>query len=135
MLAIVHACAIVGLEGEQIEVQVDFNPRAAVPQFSIVGLPDSAVRESKERVRAAIKNSSLQFPQKGYVVNLSPADLQKHGPAYDLAIAVGVLAATDQVPLNALPQAMFAGGAVARWSHLPRQRGDVDCLLRARGWP
>lgn len=109
MLAIVHACAIVGLEGERVEVQVDFNPRAVVPQFSIVGLPDSAVRESKERVRAAIKNSSLQFPQKGYVVNLSPADLQKHGPAYDLAIAVGVLAATDQVPLNALSDAMFAG--------------------------
>jgi magnesium chelatase family protein len=109
LLAIVHACAIVGLEGEQIEVQVDFNPRASIPQFSIVGLPDSAVRESKERVRAAIKNSSLQFPPKGYVVNLSPADLQKHGPAYDLAIAVGVLAATDQVPLHALSDAMFAG--------------------------
>jgi magnesium chelatase family protein len=109
LLAIVHACAIVGLEGEQIEVQVDFNPRASIPQFNIVGLPDSAVRESKERVRAAIKNSSLQFPPKGYVVNLSPADLQKHGPAYDLAIAVGVLAATDQVPLHTLPDAMFAG--------------------------
>lgn len=109
MLAIVHACAIIGLDGEQVEVQVDFNPRAAIPQFSIVGLPDSAVRESRERVRAAIKNSSLQFPQKGYVVNLSPADLQKHGPSYDLAIAVGVLAATDQVPLDRLKEAMFIG--------------------------
>lgn len=109
MLAIAHACAIMGLDGQLVEVQVDFNPRAGVPTFSIVGLPDSAVRESKERVRAAIKNSGLQFPNKGYVVNLSPADLPKHGPAYDLAIAIGVLAATDQVPLTSLEGAMFVG--------------------------
>ena len=109
MLAIVHACALVGLDGWVVEVQTDFNPRAGIPTFNIVGLPDNAVKESRERVRAAIKNSSLQFPQKGYVVNLSPADLPKHGPAYDLAIAVGVLAATDQVPLAALQDAMFIG--------------------------
>lgn len=99
MLSIVRACAVVGLDGELIEVQVDFNPRAAIPQFTIVGLPDSAVRESKERVRAAIKNSGLRFPNKRYVVNLSPANIPKHGPAYDLAIAMGVLASTDQVPI------------------------------------
>lgn len=109
MLAIAHACALVGLDGRLIEVQVDFNPRAALPSFTIVGLPDSAVRESRERVRAAIKNSGLQFPNKAYVVNLSPADLPKHGPSYDLAIAVGVLAATDQVPLPALDGALFLG--------------------------
>lgn len=109
MLAIVHACALIGLDGEEVEVQVDFNPRAVIPQFNIVGLPDNAVRESRERVRSAIKNSSLQFPQKGYVVNLSPADLPKHGPAYDLAIAVGVLASTDQVPLDRLERTMFMG--------------------------
>ena len=109
MLAIAHACAIVGLEGQLVEVEVDFNPRAGIPSFSIVGLPDSAVRESRERVRAAIKNSGLQFPNKGYVVNLSPADLPKHGPAYDLAVAIGVLASTDQVPLHMLESAMFIG--------------------------
>jgi magnesium chelatase family protein len=109
MLAIVRACAVVGLEGKIIEVQVDFNPRATLPNFAIVGLPDSAVRESRERVRAAVKNSSLQFPNKAYVVNLSPADLPKYGPVYDLAIAVGVLAVTDQVPLQALENALFLG--------------------------
>jgi magnesium chelatase family protein len=109
MLAIAHACALVGLDGRLIEVQVDFNPRAVMPSFAIVGLPDSAVRESRERVRAAIKNSGLQFPNKAYVVNLSPADLPKHGPSYDLAIAVGVLAATDQVPLPALDNSLFLG--------------------------
>jgi magnesium chelatase family protein len=109
MLSIVHGCAILGIDGQIVEVQTDFNPRAAIPQFNIVGLPDSAVRESRERVRAAIKNSNLQFISKGYVVNLSPADLPKQGPAYDLTIAVGVLAATDQVPLKALEGAMFIG--------------------------
>lgn len=109
MLAIVHACAVLGLDGEIVEVQVDFNPRAGIPSFTIVGLPDSGVRESRDRVRASIKNSGLQFPNKAYVVNLSPADLQKHGPSYDLAIAVGVLAATDQVPLGILENSLFIG--------------------------
>jgi magnesium chelatase family protein len=109
MLAIVRSCAVIGLDGCIVEVQTDFNPRAGIPNFTIVGLPDSAVRESRERVRAAIKNSSLQFPNKGYTVNLSPADLPKHGPAYDLAIAIGVLAATDQVPLQTLEDVAFIG--------------------------
>lgn len=109
MLSIVFACAIIGLEGELVEVQVDFNPRATIPAFHIVGLPDSAVKESRERVRAAIKNSGLQFPNKAYVVNLSPANLPKHGPAYDLAIAVGVLASTDQLPIDKLEKTLFVG--------------------------
>ncbi|MBL8116665.1 MAG: YifB family Mg chelatase-like AAA ATPase [Anaerolineae bacterium] len=109
MLAIVNACALLGLEGRIIEVEVDFNPRVGVPSFNIVGLPDSAVKESRERVRAAIKNARLQFPNKAYVVNLSPADMPKHGPAYDLAIAVGVLAATDQVPLDSIADSLFLG--------------------------
>ncbi|MCA0452569.1 MAG: YifB family Mg chelatase-like AAA ATPase [Chloroflexi bacterium] len=109
MLAIVRACAIIGLDGCIIEVEVDFNPRANIPMFTIVGLPDSAVKESRERVRAAVKNSHLQFPNKVYVVNLSPADIPKHGPAYDLAIAVGVLAATDQIPLATIENSLFIG--------------------------
>jgi magnesium chelatase family protein len=109
MLAITHACALIGLDGQMIEVQVDFNPRAVLPSFTIVGLPDSAVRESRERVRAAIKNSGLRFPNKAYIVNLSPADIPKHGPAYDLTIAMGVLAATDQIPLEVIDNVLFIG--------------------------
>jgi len=109
MLAISYACAVIGLDGVLVEVQVDFNPRAGIPMFTIVGLPDSAVRESRERVRATIKNSGLQFPNKAYVVNLSPADLPKHSTSYDLAIAVGVLAATDQIPLHKLEDALYIG--------------------------
>jgi magnesium chelatase family protein len=109
MLSIVRACALVGLAGCIVEVQTDFNPRAQIPSFVVVGLPDSAVRESRERVRSAIKNSALVFPNKVYVVNLSPANLPKHGVAYDLAMAVGVLAATDQVPLAPLERSLFVG--------------------------
>src|SRR5215207_1926498 len=109
MLASVHACALIGLEGCIVDVEMDFNPRAALPSFIIVGLPDNAVKESRERVRSAVKNSHLQFPPKAYVVNLSPADLPKHGPAYDLAIAVGALAATDQVPLERIKKGVFVG--------------------------
>ncbi|MFN8375166.1 MAG: YifB family Mg chelatase-like AAA ATPase [Anaerolineae bacterium] len=109
MLAIVRACAVIGLDGYIVEVQTDFNPRAGIPSFTIVGLPDSAIKESRERVRASIRNSGLQFPNKVYVVNLSPADIPKHSTAYDLAIAVSVLAATDQIPLEAIKNAMFVG--------------------------
>ena len=109
MLAIVNTCAVIGLDGHIVEVQTDFNPRAHLPSFNLVGLPGVAVRESKERARSAIRNSGLRFPNKAYVVNLSPADINKHGPSYDLAIAIGVLAATDQIPLHALDNAMFIG--------------------------
>ena len=74
-----------------------------------MGLAGIAVKESKERARSAIRNSGLRFPNKAYVVNLSPADIHKHGPAYDLAIAIGVLAATDQIPLHAIDNAIFVG--------------------------
>ena len=109
MLAIVKTCAVIGLDGHIVEVQTDFNPRAHLPSFNLVGLPGAAVRESKERARSAIRNSGLRFPNKAYVVNLSPADINKHGPSYDLAIAIGVLAATDQIPLHTLDNAMFIG--------------------------
>lgn len=109
MLAIVNTCAVIGLDGQIVEVQTDFNPRASLPSFHLVGLAGIAVRESKERARSAIRNSGLRFPNKSYVVNLSPADIHKHGPAYDLAIAIGVLAATDQIPLHAVENALFIG--------------------------
>lgn len=94
-LAKVQSCAIRGLDGELIEVEVDVSP--GMPGFFIVGLPDMAVQEAKERVRAAIRNAGGQFPLKRVVVSLAPADLKKEGPAYDLPIAVAILAATEQV--------------------------------------
>jgi len=95
MLAKVISCAIIGLEGAIVEVEVDISP--GLPQFAIVGLPDAAVQEARERVRAAIRNSGCNFPMKRVVVNLAPADLKKAGPAYDLPIAVGILLSSEQV--------------------------------------
>jgi magnesium chelatase family protein len=95
MLAKVRSGAIVGLDGAVVEVEVDISQ--GLPAFTIVGLPDVAVQEAKERVRAAIRNSGGTFPMKRITVNLAPADLKKAGPAYDLPIAVGILLSSEQV--------------------------------------
>ncbi len=95
MLAKVMSCAVVGLEGALIEVEVDISP--GLPSFTIVGLPDTAVQEARERVRAAIRNSGCNFPTRRITVNLAPADLKKAGPAYDLPIAIGILLSSEQV--------------------------------------
>jgi len=95
MLAKVTSFALVGLESMLVEVEVDIS--RGLPRETIVGLPDAAVREASERVRAAIRNSGLVYPRARLTVNLAPADLRKEGPAYDLPIAVGILLATEQV--------------------------------------
>ncbi len=95
MLAKVMSCAVVGLEGAIVEVEADISP--GLPSFTIVGLPDTAVQEARERVRAAIRNSGCIFPTRRITVNLAPADLKKAGPAYDLPIAIGILISSEQV--------------------------------------
>jgi magnesium chelatase family protein len=107
MLAKVMSCAIVGLEAELVDVEVDVN--RGRPAFNLVGLPDAAVRESRDRVYSAIRNSGLKFPGGRITVNLAPADLRKEGPAYDLPIAVGILGASQQVWPDKLEEAMFIG--------------------------
>ena len=98
MLARVNSCALVGLDGVTVEVEVDIS--RGLGAFNIVGLPDAAVQESKERVRAAIKNAGLEFPNRRITVNLAPADVRKEGGIYDLPIAVGIIAASGQVELR-----------------------------------
>jgi magnesium chelatase family protein len=107
MLAKVYTCAIIGLEGEIVEVEVDTG--RGLPTFTLVGLPDAAVKESAERVRAAIKNSGLTMPGGRITVNLAPADLRKAGPSYDLPIALGVLTAANELPPDALAGALVVG--------------------------
>jgi magnesium chelatase family protein len=99
MLGKARTCAIIGLDGALVEVEVDISQ--GLPAFMIVGLPDTAVQEAKERVRTAIKNCGCVFPQRRITVNLAPADLRKEGPAYDLPIAVGILLASEQIPAGA----------------------------------
>jgi magnesium chelatase family protein len=99
MLARVFSCAVIGLEGVIVEVEVDTSN--GLPGMIIVGLPDPAIQESRERVHAAIKNAGQQYPRKRLTVNLAPAAVRKEGPAYDLPIALGVLIATGQLhPLS-----------------------------------
>lgn len=107
MLARVYSCAIIGLEGVIVEVEVDTT--GGLPFMAIVGLPDTAVQESRERVAAAIKNAEFKYPRSRLVVNLAPATVRKEGPAYDLPIALGVLAATGQIPRPSLEQALVVG--------------------------
>src|SRR6185503_16772096 len=96
MLAKVYSYGICGLEAYPLTIEVDVS--SGLPCIAIVGLPDNAIKESKERVRAAIKNSGYQFDPQRITINLSPADIKKEGPSFDLAIALGLLAATNQIP-------------------------------------
>lgn len=88
MLARVLSCAVIGLDGVLVEVEIDSGQ--GQPGMTIVGLPDTAVQESRERVRAAIRNSGARFPLGRVTVNLAPADIRKEGPSYDLPIALTI---------------------------------------------
>jgi magnesium chelatase family protein len=95
MLAKVISSAVLGIDAYNVEVEADITPQ--LPAFATVGLPDGAVRESKERVQSAIKNSEFIFPNKKVTINLAPADIRKEGSAFDLPMAIGILAATGQI--------------------------------------
>jgi magnesium chelatase family protein len=107
MFGKVYSACIHGIEGQMIEVEVDISN--GLPQTAIVGLPDSAVRESMERVRAAIKNCGLTFPLARVTVNLAPADVRKEGASFDLAIAAGILAASGQLSDIVTPFTLLVG--------------------------
>lgn len=108
MLAKAYSCAIQGIQGIPMEVEVDITD--GLPAFEIIGLPDTAVREAKDRVRSAIRNSGYSFPYSRITVNLAPADLKKEGSGFDLAIAVGLLAATGQIERSEkLQNSLFVG--------------------------
>ncbi|MGO8670431.1 MAG: YifB family Mg chelatase-like AAA ATPase [Capsulimonadaceae bacterium] len=107
MLSQVDSSAILGIDAYIVRVEVDIS--SSVPMFTIVGLPDAAVQESRERVRSAIRNAGLEFPLRRITINLAPADTKKQGPAFDLPIAVGILAASGQVPVDRLTAGIFAG--------------------------
>lgn len=107
MLAHVFSCAVLGLEGEVIDVEVDFGQ--GLPKMTIVGLPDEAVRESRERVYSAIKNAILHYPRRPLTVNLAPATVRKEGPVYDLPIAVGVLITTEQLAPETIADSLIVG--------------------------
>lgn len=128
MLGKSQTCAIIGLDGALVEVEVDISH--SLPNFTIVGLPDAAVQEAKERVRAAIKNCGCSFPQGRIIVNLAPADLRKEGPAYDLPIAVAILVASEQ--LVADTSSMLFLGELGLDSVLRHTHGILPMVAVAR---
>lgn len=107
MATTIFSCQNIGIQGKPVEVEVDI--LQGLSAFSIVGLGDAAVHEARERVRSAIKNSGFDYPRQKKIINLAPAHLRKHGPHFDLPIAVGLLAASGQLKAGAWEQALIAG--------------------------
>jgi len=129
----IFSCLAHGLEGRLVEVEVDI--LQGLPAFSIVGLGDAAVQEAKERVRSAIKNSGFKYPQSKKIINLAPANLKKHGPQFDLGIAMGLLAASGQMDADRFSRALIIGELALNGSVRP-VNGVLTMTLFARnaGW-
>src|SRR3546814_7958166 len=98
-LALVHGRARAGVHAPEVRIEVYL--AGGLPRMNMVGLPEAAVRESRDRVRAAIRCAQFEFPQRAITINLAPADLPKDGGRFDLPIALGILAASGQVPVQA----------------------------------
>src|SRR5919199_2497664 len=122
-----RSLSLFGIDALPVEVEVDVSP--GLPGFSIVGLPDAAVQEARERVRVAMSNSGYKFPTKRVIVNLAPANLRKEGPAFDLPIALGILAASGALAAGGLERA----GVVGELSLDGGVRGIKGALSMAEG--
>ncbi len=133
MLAKVDSCTIVGIDGVPLDIEVDITD--GLPSFDIIGLPDASVREAKERVRAAIRNSGYSFPYSRVTVNLAPADLKKEGSSFDLAIAIGFLAASGQIPKSELLEAGVFIGELSLDGNLRRINGTLAIALSMAALP
>ncbi|MHB8483384.1 MAG: YifB family Mg chelatase-like AAA ATPase [Nitrospiria bacterium] len=129
MISKILSSAVFGLEAFLVEVEVDLSQ--GLPNFSIVGLPDTAVKESKDRVRAALKNTGFNFPVKKITINLAPADLKKEGSSFDLPIAVGILASDGVIPGSTIQNYLFVG-EVSLDGRIKPIRGALSIALLAR---
>ena len=108
MLSKVISATLVGIEAYLVDVEVDITSRG-LPHFSMVGLPDTAVKESRDRVKAALKNTNFIFPLKQITINLAPADIKKEGTSFDLPIAIGMLSSEGVVPVEVLKDYSVTG--------------------------
>jgi magnesium chelatase family protein len=131
MFAIARTFALVGVAAEPVHVEVDIG--GGLPSFTIVGLPDAAVRESRERVRSALVNSGFRYPQHRITANLAPADLRKAGPGFDLAIAAAVLVSSGQLPQRVLDRYALAGELALDGAIRPVP-GALAMAEGAQGW-
>tara|TARA_Y100001956_G_scaffold2998_1_gene2991 strand:- start:7802 stop:9325 length:1524 start_codon:yes stop_codon:yes gene_type:complete len=128
-LAVIHSRASVGVEAPSVTVEVHISN--GMPGFTLVGLPETTVKESRDRVRSAIINSRFEFPAKRITVNLAPADLPKEGGRFDLPIALGILAASEQIPLTYLADKEFIG-ELALSGELRHVKGVLPAALAAK---
>ncbi len=128
MLAKVSSAAILGVDAFEVQVEIDIS--GGLPSFMVVGLPDTAVQESRERVRAAVRNAGFPFPVSRIVVNLAPADVRKEGPTFDLPIALAVLAAQGIIPQKALENTVISGELALNGSIRPI-KGAINIALYA----
>ena len=110
MLACVRTAAVYGIEAFAVQVEVDVSH--GLPSFTMVGLPDPGIRESRDRIRSAIRNSGFEFPPHRITVNLSPADVRKEGASFDLPIAMGVLAASGLVARRDVDDVLLIGATL-----------------------
>ncbi len=131
MLSKVNSAGLLGIEAYPIEIEVDVS--GGLPAEVVVGLPDAAVRESRDRVRTAINNSGYSYPDDRITVNLAPADVKKEGPSFDLPIALGVLAASDQLSPGRLSGQVIVGELALDGSVRP-VNGALSIALAAKGW-
>lgn len=130
MLSKVLSASIIGIDAHTVEVEVDIASRG-LPHFSMVGLPDAAVKESRDRVRAALKNIGFHFPLKQITVNLAPADLKKEGSSFDLPIAIGIIAAEGVIELASVDGYLFTGELSLNGTIKP-VKGALSIAMRAR---
>jgi len=129
MLAIVHSRASIGVSAPEVTVEVHLS--GGLPALSIVGLPETGVRESKDRVRSALLNAGFEFPARRITINLAPADLPKEGGRFDLPIALGILAASGQIPAESLAELEFMGELSLDGALRPL-KGILPAVLAAR---
>ena len=129
MLSKLKSFGLVGIEGYPVDVEIDINN--GLPAYDVVGLPDTSVKEGKDRIRSAIKNSGFEYPLYKITVNLAPADTKKEGPVFDLAIALGLLGATDQISVHATDGYIILG-ELSLNGDVKKVKGVLPMLISAR---
>lgn len=129
MLSVVKSMCLYGLEGLLIDVEVDVS--TGIPSWDIVGLPDTSIKESKERVRTAIKNCGIELQSRKYIINLSPSNLHKNGPIFDLPIAIGILSSIKVIKALNFEKILFIG-ELSLDGNLKKVNGVLSICLSAK---
>lgn len=129
MLSQIKSCGLMGVNGVIVTVEIDVS--RGLPSYALVGLPDIGIKESKDRVFSAIKNNGFQYPMERITINLAPADLKKEGPAFDLAIALGILVSSNQL-IWSQPEDYLIVGELSLSGEIRSVNGILPMVLEAK---